>query len=747
MQYASAHHNLLVDPLIRVRRLGGAIDTLSLPELYASLAVDGVAVFPALRPHQRHAWHAFLAQLAVIAMHRGDATEFPETASEWRTLLRALTRAFAHDQPWHLVGGEPAQPAFMQCPAPRGLEPYRTLKATPDDLDLLITSKNHEQKRSIAVRSATDDWIFALIDVQTMSGFSGPGNYGVARMNGGLSSRPCLGFAPAGRGPGAHLVHDVRRMLAGRGALVERHAFAPDSGLALLWLHPWDGTDAVSLRMLDPYFIEVCRRVRLAAVGGRVVARTAAAKTSRIDSKAAHGDVGDFWAPVRAEDGKALSISAASFRYDRLTALLTDVRRAPALNVNTAESPRWRLVARGVAGGRGRTAGYHERTNLTFEAKTVEAWLGLGRGRSDALRQIAAAQMAEVREVLLALQFAVAVAKSGGRPTEELTAADRQRGYAWTRRLEDVADARFFPALESRFLARHDAEAARRRLEFVRGLISTAEDLLAEAVVVGPCSAIHRPRARAQAARAFRGRLRREESVFCDQPEVFAPSSPKPPSTVRAAWQLDLGRLVSEVAALAPASVAALRREPLAGIGPGLSRKLLAAHGPAGRVDSDRWAAVLRAIARLMPKTPPRNPHDRTRPFGAALFAAGVSELQLDRLLTAQGQRRRELITSACRRLAARRHTRLDLWPLVRWPRALIRSTQKPISGLWKVTRSTRPASTSRSGAVVALTCGPCRRWGTRSRLRGIVRADASEGTMSRPWPIVPERLVRSRWP
>ena len=103
------------------------------------------------------------------------------------------------------------------------------------------------------------------------------------------------------------------------------------------------------------------------------------------------------------------------------------------------------------------------------------------------------------------------------------------------------------------------------------------------------------PSARSGAGCAcFPGRLRREESVFCDQPEVFAPSSPKPPSTVRAAWQLDLGRLVSEVTALAPASVAALRREPLAGIGPGLSRKLLAAHGPAGPVDSDRWAAVLR---------------------------------------------------------------------------------------------------------------------------------------------------------
>ena len=372
-------------------------------------------------------------------------------------------------------------------------------KITSDDLDLLITSKNHEQKRSIAVRCAPDDWIFPLIGVQTMSWFSGPGSYGVARMNGGLSSRPCLGFVPADGGPGARLVHDVRRMLGGRGALVERHAFAPDNGLAFLWLHPWDGTDAVSLRMLDPYFIEICRRVRLAAAEGGVVARTAAAKTSRIDSKAAHGDVGDFWTPVSAEDGKALSITAASFRYDRLTALLTDGRRAPALNVNTAESPRWRLVARGMEGGRGRTGGYHERTDLTFEAETVEAWLG--RGRSDALLEIAAAQTAEVGEVLLALQFAAAVAKSGGRPTDALTVENRQRGYACAKRLENVADARFFPALEARFLARDEAEAAQHRLEFVRGLISTSEDLLAEALDLGPGSAIQRPRARAPGAK------------------------------------------------------------------------------------------------------------------------------------------------------------------------------------------------------------------------------------------------------
>src|SRR3954451_16227418 len=42
-----------------------------------------------------------------------------------------------------------------------------------------------------------------------------------------------------------------------------------------------------------------------------------------------------------------------------------------------------------------------------------------------------------------------------------------------------------------------------------------------------------------------------------------------------------------------------------------------------------------------------------------------------------------------------------------RWPRALTRSTQKPVSGLWKVTRSTSPASASRSGASDAPGAAP----------------------------------------
>src|SRR3954453_21458989 len=42
-----------------------------------------------------------------------------------------------------------------------------------------------------------------------------------------------------------------------------------------------------------------------------------------------------------------------------------------------------------------------------------------------------------------------------------------------------------------------------------------------------------------------------------------------------------------------------------------------------------------------------------------------------------------------------------------RWPRTLTRSTQKPVSGLWNVTRSTSPASASRPGASDAPGAAP----------------------------------------
>ena len=517
-------HNLLADPLIRVRLVDGTTAVMSLPEVYEALAADGVAAFSALRPHQRHAWHAFLAQLGVIAVQRAGEATPPGTAGEWRALLRNLTPAFSDDEPWQLVVDDPAQPAFMQCPAPNALGLYRRRVATPDDLDILVTAKNHDVKQAVAIGCAPDDWMFALIDLQTMAGFLGAGNYGIARMNGGFSARPCLGLAPADGGPGAHLFHDLRRMLAGRASLLDSHRdyFDPEHGVALLWLEPWDGTTALDLRRLDPYFLEICRRVRLRAEDLEIVAWTAASKASRVAAKEAHGNLGDFWTPVGVKDAKALSLSGVGFRYDRLAKLILDrdsFGLPPAMRVDSTRPGRWRVVARGVAGGQGKTDGYHERNDIAFDHRTTTAFGR--REQRDVLARIAEAQIEEIRDVAAALKTGVAVAASGGELTGDLTKADRMHANPYARRLDATIDALFFGALDRRFIAANDAERAVERADFVRGMIKAARALLVEAVETVPCAAIRRHRARARAFSAFNGRLRGPRSVFSDQPEIF----------------------------------------------------------------------------------------------------------------------------------------------------------------------------------------------------------------------------------
>ncbi|MCY3590467.1 MAG: type I-E CRISPR-associated protein Cse1/CasA [Acidobacteria bacterium] len=522
-------HNLLTDPLIRVQLVDGETAAMSLPEIYEAASAHEVAAFPALRPHQRHAWHAFLAQLGTIAVQRAGLAEIPRAASEWRTFLRGLTADFDEDEPWQLIVDDPVQPAFMQCPADDTLSQYRRRVATPDDLDLLVTSKNHDVKQAAATTSAPDDWVFALIDLQTMAGFLGAGNYGVARMNGGFSARPCLGLAPADGGFGAHLFHDMQRMLQNRPKLLERLSeyYRTENGTALLWTAPWDGTTSFDLGDLDPYFIEICRRVRLCIKDRRIVAKTAGSKKSRVAAKAAHGNVGDFWTPVSKGDAKALSLSSAGFRYDRLNKLLFDGNAydlPPAMTVAATAKRRWRVVARGMAGGQGKTDGYHERNDIVFAPRVATAF---GRKEErDELAAISSRLLDEIAEVSRALRLGVAVAASGGKLLADLSKSDRTHGSPYARRFDAWVDPRFFGAVEQRFVAGGQATRKAERASFARDMVAVAETILKGAVESLPCPAIRRHRARARAFSAFYGSLRGAKSVFNDQPEIFSAQEP-----------------------------------------------------------------------------------------------------------------------------------------------------------------------------------------------------------------------------
>ena len=520
-------HDLLRDPLIRVRLDSGITERMSLPGIYAALVEDRVAAFPALRPHQRHAWHAFLVQLAVIVLHRAGRRTPPTEVEQWRELLQNLTSDWEAGEPWQLVVEDPRQPAFMQTPAPNELKSYLGRKETPDELDLLVTSKNHDLKQQIANRGNPEDWVLALISLQTMAGFMGRGNYGVARMNGGFSSRPCLGLAPDEGGLGAHIFFDVDRMLQGRDQVLEDFSdyYKSDDGLALLWTKPWDGKSGISLRDLDPYFLEICRRVRLVGENGRIAARTAPSSVARVsakEAKEAKGNLGDFWTPVKETDAAALSISHVGFRYDRLADLVLHERKVfklpPAMKVPAGASGRWKLVARGMAAGQGKTDGYHQRTDVAFNGQTARTLFG--GSNVSTLPKFAADLIKEIREVQSALRFGVAVVASGGKGPDDLTKSDREHAYPYARRLDGVADKCFFPELQDRFLAA-DAERHVVRAKFAKLLIDEARKLLQEAVGAVPGSAIFGHRTRVRAVRAFEGRLRRNDSVFSNQPEIF----------------------------------------------------------------------------------------------------------------------------------------------------------------------------------------------------------------------------------
>jgi len=193
--------NLLADPVLRMETPQG-ISCIDLPGLLAALGGGRAVSLPGLQRHQEDAVHVFLCYLAGAVLARQDRGEPTQDADFWRRGIRELTRADggADDSAWTLVVEDPLQPAFMQ-PPPAGGDGVKNLRPkgmTPDALDVLPTAKNHDVKAVRAVRSDPEDWIFALVSLQTMSGYFGAGDYGVARMNRGSASRPVVELLPEG---------------------------------------------------------------------------------------------------------------------------------------------------------------------------------------------------------------------------------------------------------------------------------------------------------------------------------------------------------------------------------------------------------------------------------------------------------------------------------------------------------------------------------------------------------------------
>ena len=531
-------YNLLEHALIRTTLNGGNSQVLTLPEVYTWLTADEIMTFPALRPHQRHAWHAFLVQLGTMAILHAKERTLPQDPRKWRELIRGLTPKFPDDEPWQLVVDDITKPAFLQPPASsKEFEAdFKFLSEAPDELDILESSKNHDLKASIARRSDCDDWIAALITVQTQGGRGDRYYQGASRMKGGGYSRTAFSLSTCESDgtfrPGVHVGRDIVMMIEGWESYLDT---APDffdtiHGIKLLWTVEWDGAKNESLlpTTLHPLYIETCRRIRLCEdANGALVGRKATTRDApRIEAKQLKGNLGDPWTVVDTK-GEALGIRSEGLLYRRLVDCFDAAKfKLPYLGYPTESELQSAadmvLVARGVArfseGRRAVTAGYHERI-IPLRPKVLRTLRRSSAAQQVGFSDIANSRIQEIAVVETILRDAIATLLIQGKNIYDLEPGDRNRVYTgdkikhWLKQLDEMVDGSFFQDLQTEFEADCTSKRISIRRDWLNGVVNNALTILHSAGDSLPYPAIYRHRSRVAGEVLFKAKLRASQRI------------------------------------------------------------------------------------------------------------------------------------------------------------------------------------------------------------------------------------------
>lgn len=476
-------YNLLNEALISVRTRNDSITRCSLPDLYVLAAEDGVADFPTVRAHQAPSWHMFLVQLAVLASLECGG-ELPQTADDWRKALRSLTPGHEQDEPWCLRVSDWKQPAFLQPPIEKesSRADYKRHIQTPDALDILVTSKNHDIKGERIADADAEDWLYALISLQTMEGFMGAGNYGIVRMNGGFASRPMLRISPKELGVGGQWLRDVQALLvpqdSWRGTAESMDIGTRDPVHKLLWMLPWDGTASLSLSHVHPLAVEVCRRIRLLeAADGQIEAIGSTSKAARVDSGETQGVVADPWIPIDLRDTKkglkAFTATGEGFGYRHIVALLNAGHFKPALLQRpTPDEKRqhslFTLTAAVLTRGKGKTEGFHSR-QIEWGPRASLLFASDERKLTKRAQEFLDAASLAAGKVL---RPAIIQLVDGMDDPNGKNPANDALARPWVARLDGAIDRHFFRELDASFESDEvDDDAARRWEHVLSGLV------------------------------------------------------------------------------------------------------------------------------------------------------------------------------------------------------------------------------------------------------------------------------------
>lgn len=504
-------HDLLNDPLIGIRTTIGQ-SRVSLPELLAQLSRGEVVDYTGLRPHQADPWHVFLVQIAASIMVRHPENEVPPAdAAFWRAGLLDLADGAA--SAWQLVVKDVTKPALMQHPLGSldELAAFKPKALTPDELDVLVTAKNHDVKSARMDASDHEAWLFALVTYQTLSGFLGAGNYGSIRMNGGFGSRAIVSLVsdPA---PGARFVEEVGVLRNMRRSAADRSQGFADRGSVLTWLTRWSREEAQwSVSQLEPWFVEAVRPIRLLVHGTSLRAIAATSRARQIGPATLdNGDVGDPWLPINVNDKKkgrsALTVSGSAWSPELLCRLLfrDGIELTPLQQPRAGMSGTSWLVGSVLVRGQGTTEGFH-RFVLPVPPR-ARAWLTQTDDRTRFAR-FANELMGDAKEVEKTLGGALMVLADGGPDSLELKDDTLK---AWSRAALDGLNLgwtdRFFPAL----WRATEEEPAVVREEWRAELTARARKYLDDAQRRLPLPSSRRYRAQVRARSFLEGSLRKK---------------------------------------------------------------------------------------------------------------------------------------------------------------------------------------------------------------------------------------------
>ena len=679
-------YNTLDDNLITVTHPDATCSHRSIPGVLADCMTGTAASFPSVREHQAHSWHAFLVQLAAIAMERNNITSPPTEEQQWRQLLNSLTDDIPNQNAWNLIVNDPTQPAFMQPPTYHQDQfvKYNQSIRTPDKLDITVTSANHDIKDSVLTDARQEDWLMALITVQTAHGFSGNSLYGVSRMNKGYGNRPGISLAPMAANPGLHIRRDLTAILEFLPELRAQHPEYPTnpSAPALMWTSPWDGSaeDQLDISHFHPLYIEICRRIRFVhGTNGGILAVRATSRQMRTTAKELLGYTGDPWTPIEFTEEnqrKAITINEEGFTtYKTSRILLSPDWRPPLLAKPTqaeAESQEpMVLISRTLVRGQGTTSGFHHARTI-IRPKLQQAL----RHPEDALQTYDTVQDMEsqynkirgfIRDALKVFGAhgeSPIKAKEGKRPQPHPAADSILTTF------QEFKDLTFWECLQNELEAEPGQELEARKewlLNGHDGLVDSARFLLTTAVDTLPSRVVQRRKAKNDALSHFERRLRAKSGL----PWLFENDTPKenhrrndpaplvdtpPESQERDARLEDLAAniagYISQLAAHRRGDLATIKHlDPNNPNSPSfhniLARYDLDTLTP-GREKAWAWLAKNMALNTPNPgrKSSQNTVHNPFMPLGKALFTGGqparssalYSETRFNALLNAKGE-------------------------------------------------------------------------------------------------------------